>query len=56
MKSILEKLFGAADNHAEDTGEPDHEVGDLQDVLRTAWNLMTRTNAVSCWKATPSRL
>lgn len=38
--SILEKLTAAADNHAEDTDE-DHAVGDLQDMLRAAWNLMT---------------
>jgi hypothetical protein len=41
MSSILKKLFKAADNHAEDTGEADHAVGDLQDVLRAAWDLMT---------------
>lgn len=35
--SILQKLFHAADNHGEDSGEPDHTVGDLQDLLRLAW-------------------
>ena len=40
MQSILEKLFAAADNHGEDD-EPDHTVGDLQDLLRTAWSIMT---------------
>lgn len=29
MNKILEKLFAAADNHGEDSGEPDHAVGDL---------------------------
>lgn len=38
--SILEKLNAAADNHAEDTGE-DHAVGDLQDMLRAAWSVMS---------------
>lgn len=37
---ILDKLFTAADNHAEDTGE-DHAVGDLQDMLRAAWGLLS---------------
>lgn len=37
----LEHLFRSADNHAEDTGEPDHAVGDLQDMFRMAWNLMS---------------
>lgn len=37
----LEKLFTAADRHGEDTGEPDHTVGDLQDLLRSAWEIMT---------------
>lgn len=40
MDTILNKLFEAADNHGEDTGEPDHTVGDLQDLLRQAWSLM----------------
>lgn len=37
----LERLLQAADNHAEDSGEPDHAIGDLQDLLRAAWALMT---------------
>lgn len=39
--SPLQMIFDAADAHGEDTGEPDHTVGDLQDVLRAAWNLMS---------------
>jgi hypothetical protein len=38
--SVLEKLISAADNHGEDSGEPDHTVGDLQDMLREAWRLL----------------
>lgn len=34
-------LFRAAQEHAENTGEPDHEVGDLQGLLAAAWDLMT---------------
>lgn len=41
MKDILEKLLDAADNHADDSGEPDHAVGDLQGLLRSAWAVMT---------------
>lgn len=41
MDSILKKLFSAADAHGEDSGEPDHTVGDLQDLLRETWSLMT---------------
>lgn len=41
MKSILEKLFAAADNHAADTEEQDHAVGDLHALLTRAWQLMT---------------
>ncbi len=36
----VEFLLKAATRHGEDS-EPDHEVGDLQDFLRAAWNLMT---------------
>lgn len=38
---VIEMLFAAADAHGEDTGEPDHAVGDLQDLLRLAWGIMT---------------
>lgn len=38
----LDALFSAADQHAEDTGEPDMTVGDLQALLRDAWRLMNR--------------
>lgn len=41
MKKIMKKLFKAADNHADDTGEADHAVGDLQGLLLAAWALMT---------------
>jgi hypothetical protein len=40
MDKLLEKLITAADHHADDSGEPDHAVGDLQDLLREAWALM----------------
>lgn len=41
MNEAQDKLFEAADNHAEDTGEFDHAIGDLQDLLRSAWSIMT---------------
>lgn len=43
MNNPLEKLFKAADNHGEDSGEPDHTVGDLQGLLRRSWALMSFT-------------
>lgn len=36
----LERLLIAAEQHGTDS-EPDHEVGDLQDLLRVAASLMT---------------
>lgn len=45
QQNILKHLFDAADNHAEDTGE-DHNVGDLQDLLTLAWNLMSTENRI----------
>lgn len=38
--SGLDEILTAAQRHGE-AGEPDHEVGDLQSVLRAAWDLMT---------------
>lgn len=35
----IETLIKAADLHGEDY--PDHTVGDLQDMLRAAWSMMT---------------
>jgi hypothetical protein len=36
----IETFIAAAQKHGEDS-EPDHEVGDLQDMLRAAWSIMT---------------
>lgn len=36
----IEHLIRAAQQHGEDS-EPDHEVGDLQDLLRSVWQLLT---------------
>lgn len=36
----IEKLILAAQHHGEDS-EPDHEVGDLQELLRACWSTMT---------------
>lgn len=47
MTKILKNLFDAADAHAEDTGEPDHAVGDLQDLLKEAFGLMTPSQKVA---------
>lgn len=41
LPCMLETIFEFADSHGDDTGEPDHTVGDLQDILREAWRLLT---------------
>jgi hypothetical protein len=38
--SLLEELMAAARAHGEGS-EPDHEVGDLQGVLRSCWKRLT---------------
>lgn len=40
MNKIIEILFKAADDHGEDTGELDHSIGDLQDLLREVWSIL----------------
>ena len=47
MDQIIEKLLTAADNHGLDTGEPGHTVGDLQDLLRSAWKIMTASQKLA---------
>jgi hypothetical protein len=37
---IAERIIGSAEKHGKES-EPDHEVGDLQDALRAAIELMT---------------
>jgi hypothetical protein len=37
----LEDLFQAADAHAEGAGDFDYAIGDLQEILRAAWAIMT---------------
>lgn len=41
MHNALEALIDAADQHAEDSGEPDMAIGDLQDLLREAFRMMS---------------
>lgn len=36
----VEELIRAAQEHGAQS-EPDHEVGDLQDILRSCWRAMT---------------
>jgi len=45
MKRI-EQIIAAARAHGEDS-EPDHEVGDLQEVLRACWSTMTQKARLS---------
>lgn len=41
LEAVLEKLLVAADNHGQDSWDPDYTVGDLQDLLRQAWGIMS---------------
>ena len=41
MDKIIEKLLVAADNHGADSGDNDHTVGDLQDLLRCSWDILS---------------
>ncbi len=52
MSTILKKLFAAADNHGEDSGEPDHTVGDLQDLLRRSWEIMSVSQKLQLLRGT----
>src|SRR4051812_365636 len=37
----LDELFQAADSHADAASDPDYAVGDLQEILRAAWRVLT---------------
>lgn len=52
MNTVLKKLFAAADNHGEDSGEPDHTVGDLQDLLRRSWEIMSVSQKLQLLRGT----
>jgi hypothetical protein len=41
VEGLEEVLVKKAKQHADDTGEFDHEAGDLQDMLRDAWKVMS---------------
>jgi len=53
IQQMVEKLIVAADNHGEDD-DPDHTVGDLQGLLRRAWEIMSVRN-FNCCKAKKSK-
>ena len=40
--SSLQDILDAAERHGSES-DPDHEVGDLQDMLRTAWDMLPKT-------------
>lgn len=37
----LQQIFDAAEQHSDDSGEMDMQVGDLEDVIRAAWRIMS---------------
>ena len=43
----VEDLFRAADDHAAEASDGDYAVGDLQQILRAAWRIMTPTQRAS---------
>jgi hypothetical protein len=51
MKDIEEYIL-VAQQHGEDS-EPDHEVGDLQDLLRAAWAMMTPEQQAALMQSDP---
>lgn len=44
-KTLMWKLFRAAENHGLNGDDPDHECGDLQDVAIAAWEQLTDEQA-----------
>ncbi|UGY15222.1 hypothetical protein HAP48_0042975 [Bradyrhizobium septentrionale] len=47
-KSVIEDIIEAAAKHGRES-EPDHEVGDLQDLLRVAWKIMEPRQRIRFW-------
>jgi hypothetical protein len=47
--SLLNKLLDAAEAHGAQS-EPDHEVGDLQDILRTCWRRLNSRSQQEVYK------
>jgi hypothetical protein len=47
---LLDEIFSAARRHGQDS-EPEHEVGDLQDALSVAWNLLTPAQQQQVYEA-----
>jgi hypothetical protein len=46
--NAIERIIAAAAEHGRQS-EPDHEVGDLQQALRVAWELFTAEQADRSW-------
>ena len=46
---LLEKLLAGAKAHGS-FSEPDHEVGDLQEVLRTCWEYLSPTQKLEVYE------
>jgi len=46
---LLQRLLKGAETHGLDS-EPDHEVGDLQDILRSSFKLLNDSQAMSIYK------
>lgn len=46
--NAIETLIEAAERHGAES-DPDHEIGDLQDLLRAAWELMSQEQRRAFW-------
>lgn len=46
----LQTLFAAAQAHGENSDDPEHEVGDLQGYLWSAWSRLTREQQLEVYE------
>ena len=49
-QKLINRLLKGAEAHGRDS-EPDHEVGDLQDILRTCFGYMTGQQIMDVYRA-----
>lgn len=54
-QEMLDALIAAAAKHGEES-DPDHEVGDLQDILRACWERLTPRQRREVWGETSAAL
>jgi len=52
---LLRRLFAAAERHGNES-DPEHEVGDLQDLVRLLWSRVDVSARESIWHAVADQL